>query len=69
MEKTHYTAKSAFQRHTQHGGGIGRINPIVQTNNGGTGESNTESTRMVSHKSLHSLKTMSSRLGFGKRQP
>jgi hypothetical protein len=31
MEKMHYAAKSAFQRHTQHGGGTGRVSPIVQT--------------------------------------
>lgn len=31
MEKSHASAKSAYQRHTQHGGTKQRISPIVQT--------------------------------------
>lgn len=31
MEKSHYLAKSAYQRHTQHGGGRSKKSPLEQT--------------------------------------
>ena len=31
MEYSHYAAKAAYQRHTQHGGGKSKKSPLIQT--------------------------------------